>query len=57
MSDSVAEAHHGLPVRGATVPFWYCCAGRAKAVNYRQTVREIALDQYGYVTTTDAAER
>jgi predicted transcriptional regulator of viral defense system len=25
-------------------------------VNYRQTVREIALDQYGYVTTGDAAE-
>jgi predicted transcriptional regulator of viral defense system len=25
-------------------------------VNYRQTVREIALDQYGYVTTRDAAE-
>lgn len=26
------------------------------AVSYRQTVREIALDQYGYVTTTDAAD-
>jgi predicted transcriptional regulator of viral defense system len=25
-------------------------------VNYRQTVREIALDQYGYVTTRDAAD-
>lgn len=25
-------------------------------MNYRQTVREIALDQYGYVTTTDAAD-
>jgi predicted transcriptional regulator of viral defense system len=25
-------------------------------VNYRQTVREIALDQYGYVTTTDAVD-
>ena len=25
-------------------------------MNYRQTVREIALDQYGYVTTRDAAE-
>jgi predicted transcriptional regulator of viral defense system len=24
-------------------------------MNYRQTVREIALDQYGYVTTRDAA--
>lgn len=25
-------------------------------MTYRQTVREIALDQYGYVTTRDAAE-
>lgn len=25
-------------------------------MNYRQTVREIALDQYGYVTTRDAAD-
>jgi predicted transcriptional regulator of viral defense system len=25
-------------------------------VNYRQTIREIALDQYGYVTTRDAAD-
>jgi predicted transcriptional regulator of viral defense system len=25
-------------------------------VNYRQTVREVALDQYGYVTTRDAAD-
>jgi predicted transcriptional regulator of viral defense system len=25
-------------------------------LNYRQTVREIALDQYGYVTTKDAAD-
>lgn len=25
-------------------------------MNYRQTVREIALDQYGYITTRDAAD-
>ena len=25
-------------------------------MNYRETVREVALDQYGYVTTRDAAE-
>lgn len=25
-------------------------------MNYRQAVREIALDRYGYVTTRDAAE-
>lgn len=27
-----------------------------RAVTYRQVVREIALDNYGYVTTKDAAE-
>lgn len=30
--------------------------GGVDTVNYRQTVREIALDQYGYVTTRDAAD-
>lgn len=35
--------------------FRYCCAKGGMAVNYRRTVRDIALDQYGYVTTTDAA--
>lgn len=35
--------------------FRYCC-DMVTRVTYRNTVREIALDHYGYVTTRDAAK-
>lgn len=35
--------------------FWYSC-DMAAEVKYREIVREIALDNFGYVTTKEAAE-